>query len=333
MSFFSSIWIYLKQTIGKITTLLKSPFSKEVVIFLIFLFVSIFFWVLQTLQNVTEFELSVPVTYSEVPGKFAITNKLPAKIRVTLRDKGTLMYYYYKHLKDLTLSIDPMEWYRGEGLNKIPAGTLESRFRYKLRASTQLLSINPDTLSFNFVQIASKKVTVVLKQNVTLAPQFMHLNEPVVKPATITVYSTPNILSSLDTVQTEILVVDDLKGIKSYIVKLKPINGVKYSTDKVNVLFETEEFTERSIMVPVTGINFPLDEVLLSFPSEVKIFFFVGLSSYSKISFLDFQVSIDYKKLKASKDKMQSPVISMYPSNVKNIRIYPETVDCLIEKK
>ena len=48
---------------------------------------------------------------------------------------------------------------------------------------------------------------------------------------------------------------------------------------------------------------------------------------------MDFQVAVDYEKLKGSKDKMQKPVITKYPVNVRNIRIYPETVDCLIEKK
>jgi len=333
VSFLSAIWVYLKQLIEKITTLFKSAVSKEVVIFLIFLVVSVFFWALQTLQNVTEFDLSVPLTYNEIPGNFAITNKLPKKIKVTLRDKGTLMYYYYKHLKDLSLQIDPMEWYRGEGINRIPSGTLESRIRYKLRSSTQLLTINPDTISIFFVRKSSKKVHVALKQNVSLTPQFMKLNEPVVSPSIITIYAPPALLNSIDSVETEMLEVENLKNTTTFSVKIKPVIGVRLSMETVNVRFEVEEFTERSIMLPVTGTNFPTDEVLLSFPSEVKLSFFVGLSSYSKISLTDFQVSVDYNRFKSSKDKMQKPVIAKYPINVRNLRIYPETVDCLIEKK
>lgn len=330
---FSAIWVNLKLLIRKITTYLKKVFSKEVVIFLIFLLISIFFWTLQSLQNIKEFDLTVSVTYREIPEKFSITNKLPDKLRVTLRDKGTLMYYYYKHLKDLSLQIDPMEWYRSEGLNRIPSGTLESRIRYKLRSSTQLLSINPDTISIIFVEKTSRTVSVVLKQNVTLAPQFMLPNHPVVTPSTVTIYAPPSILNHIDSVETEMLEVEDLKDTTTFSVNLKPIEGVRFSRKTVKVHFEVEEFTERSLMVPIIGAGFPLDEVLLSFPSEVKLSFFVGLSSYSKISKKDFQVTVNYDRLIGSKDKMQKPLITKYPATVRNIRVQPETVDCLIEKK
>jgi YbbR domain-containing protein len=330
---FSVIWTFLKLKIRKITTLIKKIFSKEVVIFLIFLLISIFFWVLQSLQSVTDFELTVPITYSKIPDSLVISSGLPDEFKVTLRDRGTLMYYYYKHLKDLSLHIDPMEWYRGEGVNKIPSGTLETRIRYKLRSSTQLLSINPDTISILFVEKAVKRVPVSLRQNVRLAPQFMMIGNPVITPSSIIVYASQGRLNKIDSIDTDLLEIMELSDTATYKINLKPVKGVRFSQNSVKVSFQVEEFTERSIMVPVKGYGFPLDEDLLSFPSKVRLSFFVGLSKYSEVNENDFQVSVFYDKLIESKDKMQKLVVTKFPAWVQNIRVQPEEVDCLIERK
>jgi hypothetical protein len=71
----------------------------------------------------------------------------------------------------------------------------------------------------------------------------------------------------------------------------------------------------------------------LSFPSSVKVTFFVGLSAYSKISEKDFAISVDRASLMRSEKISQKVVLTKRPVNVCNIRIQPETVDCLIEKK
>ncbi len=302
-------------------------------IFLIFLIVSVFFWILQSLQNVTEFGLDIPVTYTEIPGNLEITNDMPDGIHVTLRDKGTLMYYYYKHLKDLTVSIDPMEWYRGEGRSSIPSGTIESRLRYKLRSSTQLLSIKPDTLSINFVHKLSKKLPVSFKSDLILANQYMLTEKPQITPSFITAYASKEILDKLDSVETVKLSVKDLKNTSDYSVELKSIKGVNFSTNKVKAKLMVEEFTERSMLIPVKGRNFPSDENLLSFPSQIKIVFFVGLSSYTKINALDFNLVVDYDSLRNANANNLKPILERYPSSIRNIRLIPETVECLIEKK
>ena len=288
---------------------------------------------LQTLQDTNEYSLTVPVIYNEVPQDITITNKLPDNLKVVVRDKGSLLYYYYRHRKELSLNIDLMEWYRDEGISKIPEGTIESMIRSKLRPTTQLLSIQPDTISVFFVRKAKKEVPVILDERISFFPQYMQSGAPEVFPPRVTVYAPQNVLDQISSVKTELLHVDDLKDTVVYSVSIKPIEGVKFSNEKVKVRINVEEFTERSIMVPVTGLNFPSNESLLSFPTEVKISFLVGLSSYAKIDSEDFQVSIDYTELTKSSDKVHKPVLVKFPATAQNIRIYPEKVDCMIERK
>jgi len=115
-------------------------------------------------------------------------------------------------------------------------------------------------------------------------------------------------------------------------VGLKPIKGARYSVNTVEVRLCVEEFTERTFTIPVEGVNFPSGHTLLSFPPTVNVRFFLGLSVYKKIKASDFQVVVDYKDLLASKNNVCKVRLVKRPEVVQNVRIQPQSVECLSEK-
>lgn len=322
----------MRQLTRNIATFFKSALFKEIATFLVFLFISFLFWALQTLQDTDEFNVTIPVYYDKAPENLTIANKLPESFKVTLRDKGTMMYYYFRHKKNLTLRIDPMFWYKEGSTVKIPEGIIESLIRDKLRPSTQLLSVDPGSVSIIFTKKASKEVPVILNERVSFSPQYMQSGQPFVYPDKVTVYGPYSVIDKIKYVETETLNAYDLNDTVAYLVQLKPIKDVSFSPKKVKVTINVEEFTERTVSVPVTGLNFPPDEKLLSFPGEVKVSFFVGMSSYSRINPGDFIVAVAYDSLKTSNNKTHSPVVMKYPVTVRNVRVSPEKVECMIEK-
>lgn len=333
MGLFRAIGLFLRQRIGKITGFFRSTLSKEAVVFMIFVLVSLFFWMLQSLQEINEYELTIPITYEAVPQNVTITNDLPEAFHVTLRDKGTWLYDYYRHRKELTVHLNPMDWYKAEGISYVEMGIIESRIRSKLRPTTQLLSMVPDTMALFFVEKASKALPVILNKDISPYPQHFLIGEPVVYPSIITAYAPQGILDRLTTVETALVKVKGLKKSTTYKVRLIEKEGVHYSTNYVLVSVKAEEFTERTISIPVTGMNFPVDERLLCFPPEVKISYLIGLSSYSKVDEHDFKLAVEYDELLSSSDKVLKPVLIRKPASVQRIRIQPESVECLIEKK
>ena len=329
----SSILTFLKKIIRKIRAFFKKSLSKEVSIFLIFLLISCFFWVLQSLQDVSEIEISIPVSYNEVPAHISITNELPKTIHVTLRDKGTNLYYYYRHRKDMIIHVDLLDWYRKDGIVTIPASSFDSVVRSHLMSTTQLLSINPAKISVYFAEKATRTVPVHLNSRITLSQQYMLIDNPIVEPSSVSLYAPSSVLENVKKVETELLELESINKSIIATVKLLPIDGVVFSTKTVKVRLNVEEFTEGSLTIPVTGVNFPAGENLLSFPSSVKVTFFVALSAYSKVSAKDFTIAVDRANLLKSEKISQKVALTKSPQNVRNLRIYPENVDCLIEKK
>jgi hypothetical protein len=323
---------FLKPLIRKIRIIYKNPLSREIRIFLIFLFIACFFWVLQSLQEVREVDIDIPLVYSEVPPRISITNELPGTLRVTLRDKGTNLYYYYRHRKDLAVHVNLMDWYRKEDIGKIPMASFDSRLRNLLLSTTQILRYRPDTISVYFAEKASKEVPVHLNSNLSLAAQHLLSDTPRVHPAMVRVFAPASVLQNLKQVETELLILEGLKDSTSVSVKLKPIKGIQYSASTIDVRLCVEAFTEKSFSVPVTGLHFPVGKNLLSFPPAVKVTFFVGLSAYSNISAEDFLLAVDYNKLLKSDKSEQKVLVLKSPKNIQNLRIQPALVECLIEE-
>ena len=83
-----------KSAPKKIKTLLRQQRWKEVLIFFFFVLLSMGFWMLQSLQQDYEIELSIPVRYKNVPTNIAFSDTLPNSIKVKVRDKGSVLLNY-----------------------------------------------------------------------------------------------------------------------------------------------------------------------------------------------------------------------------------------------
>ena len=63
-------------------------------------------------------------------------------------------------------------------------------------------------------------------------------------------------------------------------------------------------YTEKTVEVPLHGVNFPADKALRTFPSKVQITFQVGLKRFRSIKASDFIINISYEELlKLGSDK------------------------------
>jgi hypothetical protein len=323
----------LKQLVGKNVRLFRKAFGRDVLIFLGFLFISLFFWSLQAMQEIRTYELTIPVVYEPVPNHIIITNTLPSSFKVTLRDKGIVLHQYYLHRRDLAIKLNPMDWYRKDGIGRVDRLVIESYIRRSLNSTTELISQYPDTVSFYFVEKASKDLHVVVNQEIHPSAQHLLTGDVVAVPSFITAYAPQELLDKLDSVETTLLRVDGLKDSKSYKVKLKPYEGVRFSTNEVTVQVNVEEFTEKIVTIPVQGIGFPANERLLAFPSSVRVSFLVGLSAYERVKESDFEVGVSYNNVIGTANKLLKLQLIRQPDFVKRVKIQPESIECLIEKR
>lgn len=323
---------FLHKIFKKIRSAYKHPVSKEVRIFLVFFLLSFFFWGLQSLQEVREVSLRIPIKYTELSTTLSVTNDLPTYLTVTLSDKGTNLYSYYRHRKDLTLHVNVLDYYNKQDVSEIPLAEMESMIRKKVLNSTQVLRINPERIKLYFARKQAVEVPIRLISTLSFTPQHQLSDTPRINPKSVKVFAPASLIGKIKFVETEVLKLADLKDTTEVSVALKPIPGLRFATNTINVSLFVEEYTERSFTIPVIASGFPEGSALLAFPSKVTVTFFIGLSAYNSIKASDFEAVVRYSELMSSSSNQCVVHLTQVPARVQNLRIQPAKVECLIEK-
>lgn len=317
--------------IRKIRNFLLSTQSREFLIFLFFFLVATGFWLLQTLKNDYETELSIPLKLRNTPNDVVMTSEPVDELRITIKDKGTVLLNYMLGQSFYPISIDFNDYKERGSHVRILSAELEKKILAQLNASTKLLNIKPDTLDYIYSRGKAKKIPVRLRGEVTAGPQY-YMADTIYSPDSVVVYAPKAILDTIKAAYTQKV---ELLGITDTLkqrIALERLKGAKFVPNSVEITFPVDIFTEKTIEIPVLGVGFPKGKILRTFPSKVQVTFLVGLHRFKNIHPEDFVLEVPYNELiKSTSDKYTLKLKSL-PAGVSHVRIVPAQVDFLIEQ-
>lgn len=322
--------IYLKTT-GKVKDFLLSDKSREFFIFLFFFFIASGFWLLQTLNNDYETEFSIPVRLKGVPDNIVITSEPASELHIRVKDKGTVLLNYMLGKSFFPVTLDFSDYKGKDNHVRIYSSQFEKRLFGQLNASTKLLSVKPDTLEYIYSTGASKLIPVKFHGTVNAGRQY-YISDTICTPDSVLAYAPVGVLDTISVAYTQKMDFEDVSDTLRRQIPLLARKGVKYVPASVEMVFPVDIYTEKTVEVPLRGVNFPAGKVLRAFPSKVNVTFQVGLSHFRRITADDFHINVSYEELlKLGSDKYTVKLASM-PKGVNQIRISPEQVDFLIEQ-
>lgn len=327
-----NIRIYYLKTLEKIRNFLLSHNSREFLIFLFFVFVSFCFWLLQTLNNDYETEFSIPLRMKNVPNDVVLTSELPNELKIGVKDRGTVLINYMLGQTFYPITIDFEEYGNKNTQVQIPVSTLQKKIASQLNQSTRLQTVRPDTLEFIYTKGKAKKVPVSLQGKIDLDRQY-YISDVVYSVDSVMVYAPQEILDTITTAYTEPVVFENLSDTTHRRINLAKIKGAKFIPDFSDVTLMLDVYAEKSVEVPVRGINFPPDKVLRTFPSKVQVIFQVGLSRFKSVTADDFFIGVTYEELLNNKSDKCPLRLKSVPAFVNHARLNPKEVDYLIEQQ
>lgn len=318
---------YLKAS-RDLRDFLLSKKSREFFLFLFFLFVAAGFWLIQTLDNEYETDITIPVRLKGVPENVVVTSEPVSSVKVHVRDKGTLLFNYRMGKVFTPLNID---FVTGENSHvQIPVSTFSRAISGQLSSSTQVMSVNPDTLEY-FYSTGQSKMVPVRFQGLATAGSRHYLSDTIFTPDSVKVYAP---LVVLDTIRAAYMEPSEFIGIDDTLrkeVRLRADRGVKLVPETSTLILAVDMYTEKTVEVELHGINFPPDKQLRSFPSKVSITFQCGLSQFNELNAEDFHVFVSYEDLLKLGNQKYTVRLRNTPKGVSNVRFNPTQVDFLIE--
>lgn len=322
-----------KRYIVKIKDFLLGKKNREFLIFLFFFALSAVFWLLQTLNETFETEIVVPLKLENLPNNLIITSDLPEELRVTVQDKGSILmkYLYGQQLTPVTVDYKNYQFGGLAGRVQIQDADVHRAIALQLFSSTKILSVKPDTLEFFYNRGLKKKVPVRIDGVVEAAPQY-YLRHVVPKPDSVVVFAPSSILDTLSAAYSQSFYQTGLTESKRLTVPVRSIRGAKFIPNTLDIHVDVDLYTEKTVEVPIEGVNFPGDKGLRTFPSKVSVTFKVGTKSYKSITADDFVLVISYEELMNNTSSKIPLHLKSIPEGVSSVRIHPSEVDYLVEQ-
>lgn len=307
--------------------------SHEFFVFLFFFAVSTCFWLLQTLNETFETEISVPLALKNVPEKVRITTELPPQIHVTIRDRGTTLLRFLRYTVQNTLGVDFEKYDAGltNARVQVPTIDVQRLIQSQLGVSSHIISVRPDTLEYYYNRGVGKKLPVKICGTISASPQ-NYIQSMNFSEDSVMVYAPNNVLDTMQYAYTQAVNLLGLKENVTQFVSFHRMKGVEYMPNKVEITAFVGYYAEKTVDVPIIGLNFPGDKELRTFPSKAKVTFRVESGRYQRITADNFVLAVTYEELlQNTSDKYRLHLKSL-PEGVTNARISPQEVDYLIEK-
>ena len=324
------------QRIKTISDTSKTTLNKLFLRYLVFLCIAMILWYANALRNEYISEVNFPVRYANLPEEKVLLNELPSHLSLKIRGIGFVLLKYKFNSRrtplqyDLSYSSRLRETLHSE-IFYSPTALYADRLAQQLSEGAQILAILPDTLFMEFGDITRKKVAVTPNLSLEYEKQFLPKGKPVITPDSLWVEGPGQILDTLKTLYTRLLVQSKTSDTLSLNVSLEPIPLLSYEYQEVHLMIPVEKHTEAEIEVPVVVMNAPEDLMVRLFPGKVKIICMVGLSDYERLNPFLFKVVADYHQISSNTRKLKLNLLQA-PDFVSQLSISPGTVDYLIEK-
>lgn len=307
----------------------RSSKGKSVLTYLLFVCVAFIFWVVLSLDTQVQRDFDVPVIIEDIPDSVTIISEVPQKISAVVEAKGSqLLRYMWGSMPPLKLKFT--DYANTDNHNFfVPKSKVDSRLRDYFGQSVELMAARPDSLSLSFTTTPGVRLAVHVNSDIT--PEFQYIISGPVKADvdSVTAYAVGGVPRSLTVADTEWIVRTDLKDTCVYEVRIKPIPGVRFIPDKLNITVPVEPLISKRRTVPVEVVNLPEGIGLITFPSSVDVTYLVPMSDYND----DYPVKAyaDYNSLDLHKNKIKLTP-SLMPELYRNVALHPDSVEYIIEK-
>jgi len=310
----------------------RSQNNKKLRVFLLFLMLSFLFWMLIKLSKNYIADVKFDLVYVDEPKNKMLQNNSDNQIILTVNTLGFKLLGYSLKNKKLNYSLNDLEKIKGSNYYSITKSKI-NYLQAQLTAETVVLEVKPDTLYFDLGVKKSKKVKIIPHVNLQFKPGFNLTKKYTISPDFVTISGPSKFIDSIETVQSELLELNEVAASFDVPVKLlNSMDAVTLSIDYVNISGEVEKITEGSFNLPFKVINLPRKHIISTFPKEVKVVYQVALKDYNKITENSFVIQCDYRETVDNNLEYLVPKIIEKPNILFDVKIVPNKIEYLVKK-
>jgi hypothetical protein len=204
----------------------------------------------------------------------------------------------------------------------------------QLETSQKIISVIPDTLYFDFTLRTVKRVPVKLVSNIDFVKQYGIAGDIRIIPEYITLSGPLDKLEKISEWPTDTLKLKNVQAtsVTRVLIAQNKMKNVNIFPSSAEVTVPVDEFTEKTVEIPVKVINNKQYYDVKLYPKKVKVTFLVALSKYQQINETYFDAVADLNEWKITNHNKLRVSLSRFPDFCKLVNVVPAKIDFIIEK-
>lgn len=302
---------------------------KDAFIYLLFVGLAALFWWGRAMSSQREIDIKLPIVYTDIPPEVVFDAPLPSQAEITLRDNGRLLRQV-QHIKPtITISLADKLNENNHQLH-LPTDVFRPKIQDFLPGSTTIQQVRPEEIITSYHIEDTKIVPIVLRAQWSLEEQYQLVTPPILNPDSVRIYGSPNAINVIESIATDSIFVENLYGSVQKKINLCIPESIRTQISTTTVSWQTEQFTDKSFVIPIEVEDLPDTEIMHLFPKTTTVIVRIGISQFSTISEKDFRAICQYPN--SSQQTLTVTIVCNNP-HVTQIRSNIREVEYIIERK
>ena len=288
-------------------------------------------WIFTTLSSPLPYTVDETIAYKNAPQKRAFHSLQADTIKATIQGTGCQMLFSRMKPESKPITVDLASL---ETRNYVVLSTQLKQINNKREANQQITIIDPDTLYFDFSNRLTRKVPVQAMVNIKYQKQFAVSGNVTIKPAYITVSGPADRLQKITQWKTDSIQAADVNETIATRVNLQAVNegNLNIYPKTVQVIIPVDEFTEKTLDIPVKLINNHHFDNVKVFPQKVKVTFTTSLNRYKDMTEDLFEATADLDLWRDHGYSTLPVQLTRFPPFCKIVKVNPANIDFIIKK-
>lgn len=330
------------KIISKLKELKNIKFNRKLFLFIFFVGLSCVLWFLNKTASYLQTNIYFKSNFYNFE-KFG--NVIPnvstnfLKVKVQARGGRLIQYSWNKERVDFSFNLSKYDLTQLQNLDSsvfcIASEQLKEQIELQLPSEMKFLSVEPDTIYFDFSSVVKKKVAINLDVDLNFSKQYQMSKLPIIEPDSIEISGKKNLIDSIKSISTKHIKLSNINKDRVDYLPLDIPKNVHANIASSKLSLFVDKYTEGNFDIYVTCINLPDSLSIRIFPKNVNVSFKVCHSNYKKVGREMFNLVVDYNDILSQSKLTKLPVmLTRYPKFLVNdIMIKPQGVEFLIEKK
>lgn len=292
---------------------------------------AVVFWTLTKYSKETIAVVTVDVNYINVPPNAIVSERSPKHIQIEMVANGFYLLSYA--LKDAKLTVD-LGQYPVDLQNRVRIDEPQLIVLMKEQWDvTTIQRISTQDLTVFLDQSILKKIPVYFNGTVSFKEGFKNMSGIQLLPDSITVAGPSEVIHEIDSVVTQRVSLKNLEA--SYTREIPLLKSktllVYFHPEQISVVIEVEEFTQKTLTIPIELTNVPEGLNVRIIPESVTIQFEVAVKDFNQFNASNFRLICDFSE-KITEGNFMIPKMVYHPEDVYKIEMATKKIEYLIFK-